>query len=138
MKKTLKMTAVLLISVLLLCFSACDEKLDATGLWENAIYLSDTTVGEGANSVKLEIVAGEQSVTLTVLTNEATLGEALYQCGIVNDPIFFDTCNGILADWNNDQAYWAFYVNGELAMYGIGDAQAVTENAPEYKLIYTK
>ncbi len=138
-KNTIKLITILLLSLsLLLCFAACEEEVDATGLWENATYRSDTTVGEGADTVKVEIVAGEQSITLTLKTDKATLGEALYEHGIVNDPSFFDTCNGIKADWDKDQAYWAFYVGGEMAMYGIGDVQAVTANAPEYKIVYTK
>ncbi len=138
-KNTIKLTAILLLAIsLLLCFSACEEKIDATGLWENATYTSDTTIGNGANTVKVEIVAGERSVTLTVKTDKATLGEALYEHGIVNDPSFFDTCNGIKADWDKDKAYWSFEVDGKTSGYGIGDEKAATASNADYRIVYTK
>ncbi len=139
MKTTIKLTAVLLLAVILLCsVSACAEKVDATGIWENATYLSDTTVGNGSNTVKVEIVAGEQSITLTIKTDKATLGEALYEHNVINDPSFFDTCNGMLASWEKDKAYWAFHVDGTLATYGIGDEKAVVKTDADYEIVYTQ
>ncbi len=139
MKQTIKITASWFLVVLMLfCVASCAERVDATGLWESATYLSDTTLGRGENTVKVEIVAGEQSITLTVKTDKETLGEALYEQGLVNDPSFFDTCNGMTADWERDQAYWAFYVGDEPASYGIGDAQAVATEDVSYRIVYTE
>ncbi len=130
--------AIILIFILALSAIGCDKATEATGLWTNATYLEDTTLGEGANTIKVEITAQEKTIVLTVKTDKSTLGEALYELNIVNDPSFFDTCNGIVADWERDQAYWAFYVGDVLAMYGISDSQAVTADEPTYKLVYTK
>ncbi len=139
MKKTLKITFSALLAVLLLfCTVSCAEKVDATGLWVSAKYLSDTTLGEGENTVKVSVVAEEQSVTFTLKTDKETLGEALYEHELVNDPSFFDTCNGIKADWDKDKAYWAFHVDGELAMHGINDEKITAADEHEYKIIYTK
>ncbi len=139
MKTTIKLTAILISTVILLCsLPSCDEKVDATGLWENATYLSDTTLGEGKNTVKVDIVAGEQSVTLTIKTDKETLGEALYEHKIINDPSFFNTCNGIVADWDKDKAYWAFHVDGAAAMYGVGDEKAVVSSEADYRIVYTQ
>ncbi len=139
MKRTVKTTALLLLAVMLLLLAvSCGKKVNAEGLWENATYLSDTTVGEGANTVTVMIKAGEQSITLTVKTDKATLGEALYELEIINDPSFFDTCNGILASWDKDQAYWGFCQNGEMLPYGVGDEKATTAGNPTYELVYTK
>lgn len=139
MKKTMKTAASLLaLLMLVVCVVSCGEKVEATGLWENATYLSDTTVGEGANTVTVIITAEEKTVTLTVKTDKATLGEALYEHGIINDATFFDTCIGMKADWDKDAAYWAFYVGDETAQYGVGDERAVTTGNPTYKIVYTK
>ena len=139
MKRTVKTTALLLLAVMMLLLAvSCGQKVNAEGLWENATYLSDTTVGEGANTVTVMIKAGEQSITLTVKTDKATLGEALYELEIINDPSFFDTCNGILASWDQDQAYWGFCQNGEMLPYGVGDEKATTAGNPTYELVYTK
>ncbi len=139
MKNTVKLTsALLLIAVLVVSFASCGEKVDLTGLWESATYTSNTTLGSGANTVKVEIVVEEQSVTLTIKTDKATLGDALFELGLVNDPSFFDTCNGMKLDWDTTHAYWGFYVDGALAAYGINDEKAVTTGAPTYKIAYTK
>lgn len=139
MKKTMRTAASLLaLLMLVVCVVSCGEKVEATGLWENATYLSDTTVGDGANTVTVIITAEEKTVTLTVKTDKATLGEALYEHGIINDATFFDTCIGMKADWDKDAAYWAFYVGDETAQYGVGDERAVTTGNPTYKIVYTK
>ncbi len=139
MKQTVKIWISLVLAVvLLLCTVSCAEKADATGLWENATYLSDTTLGDGANTVKVELTVDDQTIVFTVKTDKPTLGEALYEHQLINDASFFDTCNGIKADWDKDQAYWAFYVGDEMAMYGVGDEKAITTGEPTYKIVYTK
>ncbi|MBP3375353.1 MAG: DUF4430 domain-containing protein [Clostridia bacterium] len=136
MKKTLLSASALLLAVItLLCFVSC-EKVDATGIWENATYLSDTTVGKGEKTVTVEIVAAEQSITLTVKTDKNDLGAALYELGIINDPAFFDTCNGMLASWEKDQAYWAFKQNGKMLNYGVNDAKI--SGGESFSIEYTK
>ncbi len=137
MKKTLKnLTLIILSLILLFSFFACEKKVDAKGLWENATYLSDTTVGKGEKSVTVEIVAADQSITLTVKTDKDDLGAALYEHGIINDPSFFDTCNGILASWEKDQAYWAFKCDGKMMNYGVDDQKIV--GGESFTLEYTK
>ncbi len=139
MKPTTKIIAALLLAAMLsLCATACSKKADTAALWKHATYPSDTALGEGANTVAVELVVGEHSVTLTLNTDKATLGEALFEHGLVNDPVFFDTCNGIKANWDKHKAYWSFYVDGEVALFGIGDAEAVTSGAPSYQIVYTQ
>ncbi len=139
MKQTMKITTSLLLVVMLLfCAVSCAEKVDAVGLWENATYLSDTTLGDGANTVKVELTAEEQTIIFTIKTDKTTLGEALFEHKLINDASFFDTCNGIKADWNKDQAWWAFYIGDEMASFGVGDPKAVTTGEPTYKIVYTR
>ena len=136
MKKTLLSASALILAVItLLCFVSC-EKVDATGIWENATYLSDTTVGKGEKTVTVEIAAAEQSITLTVKTDKDDLGAALYELGIINDPAFFDTCNGMLASWEKDQAYWAFKQDGKMLNYGVNDAKI--SGGESFSIEYTK
>lgn len=136
MKQILRTTSLILIIVSLFALVSCAEKVDATGLWENATYLSDTTVGKGEKTVTVTVVAGEQSITLTVKTDKDTLGEALYENGIINDASFFDTCNGIKADWSADQAWWAFKQSGEMLNYGVNDAKI--SGGENFTIEYTK
>lgn len=139
MKSTIRISVSLLMTLLLLfCTVSCAEKVDSAGLWESAAYLSDTELGDGANKVTVEMTAQERTVTFTLNTDKATLGEALYEQQLINDPTFFDTLNGIKADWEKDNAYWAFYVGDEMAQFGVGDAQAITVGEPTYRIVYTK
>ena len=137
MKTAIKTTVSVVLSVIMvLCLFSCDEKVDATGLWENATYLKDTTVGKGEKTVLVDIEAGDQSITITVKTDKATLGEALYEHGIINDASFFDTANGIKADWNADKAYWAFYEGEDFMMVGVGETKI--SGGEHYRLVYSK
>lgn len=135
MKRLLEKALVLaLAAVMLFTLAACKE--EPTGLWADAIYTSDTTVGEGKTSVTVDIVCEDKTVTLTVKTDETTLGDALFELGIINDRSFFDTANGMKADWDKDRAYWSFYIGDEYAAHGVGDE--VISDGGAYKLVYTK
>ena len=46
-----------------------------------------------------------------------------------------DTVNGILADYNTNGAYWAFYLGDEYCNYGI-DQQPV-QDGESYRIVYT-
>ena len=95
-----------------------------TGLWENATYLTDTEVGQGSKSFSLEVKADNQQVKITVHTDEATVGAALLANNIIAGDesqygLYVKTVNGIIADYDVDQTYWAFYIDGEYAMTGV-------------------
>ena len=67
MKKTIHTSVSLLLAFLcVLCLASCGNRVDATGLWEDATYLSDKTFGDGASTILVEVKAEEQSVTFTV------------------------------------------------------------------------
>ncbi|MBQ8408678.1 MAG: hypothetical protein IJY39_07415 [Clostridia bacterium] len=137
MKKTTVSTVSIILSlVCLLCLVSCAEKVDATGLWENATYLSDTTLGKGEKTVSFTVEAEDQVITITLKTDKETLGEAMYEHGLVNDPSFFNVLNGIEANWEKDQAYWAFYNGDEYMMVGISEASV--EGEVNYRFVYTK
>ncbi len=139
MKNTIKITSALVLAIMLVVVTAaCSDKAEQTDLWENAVYLSDTTLGEGENTVEVELTTQEKTIMFTINTDKPTLGQALYELELVNDPEFFDVCNGIKADWDKDNAYWALYVGNDMAQYGIGDERAVTTDEPTYKIVYTK
>lgn len=136
MKNTLHaITAAILALTLVLCFAACSRPVDPTGLWESATYLESTELGAGAYTVRVDVVAGEQSITLTVKTDKDNLGEALYEHGIINDPSFFDTVNGMRADWSAGGAYWAFYEGTTLMPVGVN---RVSTDGKHYRLVYTQ
>ena len=151
MKKTLlTLLSMILVISSLLCFAACDtsegetgeettsnqEAIEPVGLWADAKYLTDTVLGSGSKTVTVDVEAEGKKIRLTIHTDKATLGEAMYELSLVNDPSFFDTLIGIKADWSKDHAYWSFYDGKTLMMVGINEAP-VNETA-DYRLVYTK
>ena len=137
MKKTIVSSLSLILSIIcLFCFISCEEKVEASGLWENATYLSDITLGDGEKTVSFTVEAEDKVITITLKTDKATLGEAMYEHGLVNDATFFDTLNGIKADWNKDQAYWGFYQGEEFMMVGINDTEII--GGESYRFVYSK
>ncbi len=136
MKFACRQTACLLLAaVLALTLLSCARTANPTDLWKTATYHDDTTLGNGENSVVVTITAGEISVTLTIKTDEDNLGDAMYENGLVDDPVYFSVCNGMTVDPNTDNAYWAFQIDGTLATVGIGDAPVPSANL--YTIIYT-
>ena len=67
-------------------------------------------------------------------TSEAeTVGAALLAEGLIAGDesdygLYVTSVNGITADWATENAYWAFYIDGEYAMTGV-DATELTDGA---------
>ncbi len=141
MKKTIKSTvSVLLAIVFAVCFVACNTA-PKEGLWEEATYLHDTELGEGENTVVVEVSAGEESITFTVKTDKETVGDALIEHELIEGEqgdygLYIKKVNGIVADADIDGSYWAFYIDGEYAMTGVSETEINSEST--YKLEYTK
>ena len=151
MKRLLLITVSLLL-VLACAFSmfACDfwekettaetlaegEEIEASGLWADATYRSNVTIGEGAKTISFTVEAEGKMITITLKTDKATLGEAMYEHELINDPSFFDTLNGMVATWNADQAYWAFYESETMMTRGVNDENI--EGGESYRFVYTK
>ena len=141
MKKTMKVTiSVVLVICCLFGLTACGKPAQ-TGLWANATYTEDTQLGDGAKTVVVEVTAEEKTVTFTVKTDEKTVGAALLEQKLIAGDqseygLYIKTVNGIIADYDVDQTYWAFYVNGEYAMTGV-DATEITEGVT-YQLVRSK
>ena len=138
MKNTIKSTvSVLLAFIFILCLASCGARVEKEGLWENATYLKDTELGKGANTAVVEVKVGEQAITFTVHTDEEMLGAALVAHYLIEgEDGLYTKVNGMVADYNVDQSYWAFYVNGEFAMVGLDDTPIV--DGENYQLVYTK
>jgi hypothetical protein len=112
------------------------EKIEAVGLWKNATYLSNTTVGDGAKSVTFTVEAEGKMITVTLKTDKETLGEAMFEHDLINDASFFNVLNGMEASWEKDQAYWAFYEGETMMPYGVND-QKIT-GGESFRFVYTK
>ncbi len=110
-------------------------------LWTGAKYTEDTEVGEGAVTVKVKVVAGEKTITITVHTDKDNLGDALVENDLVSGDeseygLYIKTVNGILADYDKDQSWWAISKDGEMLSTG-ADSTPIADGE-NYELTYTK
>ena len=136
-----KLLSLILALTVILCFASCGETVDSDTLWHSATYTEDTTLGQGEKTVTLEVKIEDKTVTFTVKTDADTVGKALLDNGIIAGEeseygLYVKTVNGVLADYDVDQSYWSFYIDGEYAMSGV-DTSEITEGAV-YSLVYTK
>ncbi len=141
MKKINKALCLLLALVCLLSLSACGGKDEAADLWKTALYQEDQEFGEGGNTVAVEVQAEEKTVTFTIHTEADTVGAALLEHALIAGEdgefgMYIKQVNGITADYDVSQSYWAFYENGEYAMAGV-DMTEIAEGVT-YQLVYSK
>ena len=120
--------------------------VDATELTEGTTYsfvktVSYTVLGEGATTFYFTAQDVDGTVTkYEIHTDAATVGEALVALELIAGDeseygLYVTTVNGITADWDTEQAYWAFYIDGEYAQTGV-DATEIVAGAA-YALIKT-
>ena len=122
-----RMISMLLALAMLFALAACGAKEEAP-----------------AEAVSFKVIVTDlegNETTFEYTSDAASVGDALVAEGLVEGHeasygLYIDSVNGIAADWDKDQTYWAFYINGEYAMTGV-DATEITEGAT-YGLTLTK
>lgn len=117
-----------------------------------AAILVIALVATGCSLLSPETQEGMKSFTLTVVHKDGTskemelksdaeyLGAFLQEEGIITGEegqygLYIKEVDGEKAVYEEDNAYWAFYVGEEYALQGI-DLTPITEGAA-YKLVYT-
>ena len=141
MKKIISSTAsIFLALVFVLSLVACNA-VEKTGVWESATYLKDTSFGDGAKTLIVEVKAEDKLVTFTIKTDKTTVGAALLEHGLIAGEegqfgLYVKVVNGMTADYDVNQRYWAFYIDGEKAMTGV-DGTDINEGSI-YRLEYAK
>ena len=134
--------AALFLALILLAapLTAC-RKNDGGDLWADALYTADTTLGSGSAAVTVAVTAGDKTVTFTIRTDKATLGDALSEFSLLDGEmgefgLYVKKLNGITADYDADQYYWGLFSDGEALMTGV-DSTPVEDGA-RFELIRTK
>lgn len=94
----------------------------------------NTVLGEGQTKFLFTVVDKDKNEThFEIHTDKKTVGEALLELKLIDGEngdygLYVKTVNGITADYDTDQTYWAFYVNGEYASSGV-DTTTIDESA---------
>jgi len=89
------------------------EEAQVTILGEGAVQFAFTVVDKDGNETAFEIHTDKEIVGEALLELEMIAGED----GAYG--LYVKTVNGITADYDVDQTYWAFYVDGEYAASGV-------------------
>ena len=145
MKKIMSLVSVaMLLLVCLMGLTACGQEPNENqefDLWKNAKYVSDVELGEGAKILTVQVKADNRQITFTIHTDKTTVGAALQEHDLLEGEdsqygLFVKKVNGIVADYDVDQYYWAFYINGEYGVSGVDTTNI--EEGVTYRLERTK
>lgn len=77
--------------------------------------------------------------TFEITTDKSTVGEALLEEGLIAGEngqygLYVTEVNGIVADYNVDGSYWAFYVDGAYASSGVDTTDIVDGSTYSFKV----
>ena len=131
-----KITSWLLCMMLIVAMAltaGCGEKKQADSSVGQEVS-KENVLGEGQTKFNFTVVDKDGKETpFEIYTDKATVGEALLELGLISGEegaygLYVKMVNGITADYDVDQTYWAFYVNGEYAMSGV-DATKIEADA---------
>ena len=118
-----------LVAVMALTVSGCGESKPT----DNPTQQTSNRVvkGEGETVFNFDVTDLEGNTTLfEIHTDKTIVGEALLELGIIEGDdseygLYVKKVNGVEADYDKDQTYWAFYVDGEYAMSGVDTTEIV-------------
>lgn len=86
---------------------------------------------ENSKTFTFEVVDANGSKTqLPIMTDVEIVGDALQKLGYIKGEqgpygLYIKEVNGIVADYDIDGTYWAFYINGEMSMKGVDQTTIV-------------
>lgn len=121
-----------LIAAMALFTTGCNDNASQKVVQTESASMEAQTIGEGEMSFAFTVIDQDGVETaFEVYTNKEMVGEALLECGLIEGEagpygLYVKKVNGITADYDVDQTYWAFYVNGEYAVTGV-DTTKITE-----------
>ncbi len=113
--------SLVLVAAMVLMFAACGQNQES----ENPeTSTNQQEVVEKSFTFEVTDLDGTKKEFEVKYDTEKTVGEALVNEGLISGEegpygLMVDTVDGQKYDYNEDGAYWAFYLNGEYAMTGV-------------------
>lgn len=135
----LRTICMMLIVVMALTIVACgannqkDSVQPSTNV-QNTEENKGNILGEGQTKFTFTVVDKDGNETaFEIHTDKENVGDALLEHNLIAGDeseygLYVKTVNGITADYDVDQTYWAFYINGEYASTGV-DSTKIEEGA---------
>lgn len=146
--KNKKLTSLLLCMMLIVAMAlsttGCNDKKE-TETQTTTETTQDTqsesnVLGEGQTEFTFVVVDGDgNETTFEIHTDKTTVGEALLENDLIEGEdseygLYVKTVNGITADYDEDQTYWAFYVNDEYAQTGVDSTEITDGDVYSFKV----
>ena len=119
---SLVLCIVLIAAMALFTIGCSDNKDDGEENLNSQIEVKE--LGEGDTEFDFVVKDKDGNKTKFIIkTDEETVGGALVKLGLIEGDvgefgIYVKKVNGIVADYDKDKTYWAFYVDGEYSMVG--------------------
>ena len=107
---------------------------------QNTAVIETTTLGEGQTVFAFTVVDKEGNEThYEIHTDKETVGDALLELELIDGEVgqyglYVKVVNGITADYDVDQTYWAFYINGEYGFTGVDSTKVEAGAAYMFKV----
>ena len=138
-----KIIALFLALVMALSLVACGgaDKPDTNPSTDPSVESTPAASDPAGASFTVVVTDLDGTETTFEYTSEAaTVGEALLAEGLIAGDqsdwgLMVTTVNGITADWATENAYWAFYIDGEYAQTGVDSTEIVAGTT--YELVKT-
>ena len=121
-KFTSWLLCMMLIVAMALTAGCGEKKQDSNSAGQE---VSVNKLGEGKTQFNFTVVdKGGNETAFDIHTDKTTVGDALLELNLIAGEegaygLYVKTVNGITADYDVDQTYWAFYVNGDYATAGV-------------------
>ena len=110
------------------CNGAKKDNASGSGTAEG-VKVEGSVLGEGDTQFAFTVVDAENNETeFEIHTDKKTVGEALLDVGLIAGEegdygLYVKTVNGVIMDFEEDGAYWAFYVGDEYATTGVDSTE---------------
>ena len=107
---------------------------------EQTVTLDGGAIGQGSVKFAFTVVDADGNEThFEVSTDQTTVGAALLENGLIAGDegaygLYVKNVNGITADYDKNQTYWAFYINGEYAPTGVDVTDIVEGDSYAFKV----
>ena len=136
--------SIVLIAAMALFTTGCENKDKEDKKTSSTQQSTDTNtvkeLGEGETSFSFTVIDDEGNETsFKINTDKSTVGEALLENELIAGEegdygLYVKTVNGITADYDKDQTYWAFYINGEYATSGVDQTKINESDIYSFKI----